>query len=68
VAVYVGKAKRVGVADGGNQTIVGVSGGVCVAVGTGVAVGRVKSNGRQAINVNVIVNSDSTCKSLIKKY
>jgi hypothetical protein len=42
----VGTATSVGVADGGNQTIVGV--GVVVSVGIGVAVDRVAPRGRQA--------------------
>src|SRR5688572_29164031 len=68
IAVYVGKAKRVGVADGGNQTMVGVGGAVCVAVEKGVAVGKVESSGRQAIEISVIASNDSTCKCFINKY
>ena len=46
VSVYVGTASCVAVAEGGNQTIVGV--GVAVSVGTGVSVGSIKFTGRQA--------------------
>jgi hypothetical protein len=66
--VYVGNAERVGVADGGNQTMVAVWGGVCVAVGMGVAVGRVVSRIRQASKPSVAVINDRTRKSFIKKY
>ncbi len=63
MAVYVGKAKCVGVADGGNQTMVGVGSGVCVVVGTGVAVGKVESSGRQATSRHVIARSEATKQS-----
>jgi len=50
VPVYVGTASIVGVADGGNQTIVSV--GVIVCVGTGVSVGSAGFRGRQASRVS----------------
>lgn len=46
VAVLVGKVFSVGVADGGNQTMVGEGGGV--SDGSGVSVGGTASEGRQA--------------------
>jgi hypothetical protein len=45
VAVKVGSVSSVGVADGGNQTMVGEGGGV--SVGRGVLVGGIASEGRQ---------------------
>jgi len=47
--VLVGKDFSVGVADGGNQTMVAVGGGV--SVGTGVSVGGVDVDGRQALKM-----------------
>jgi hypothetical protein len=44
----VGKANSVGVADGGNQTMVEVGG--VVSVGRGVSVGGISSSGRQAVS------------------
>ena len=51
--VLVGKAFSVGVADGGNQIMVAVGSGV--SEGTGVSVGEIGSDGRQALRINVIV-------------
>ena len=45
----VGKAFSVGVADGGNQIMVAVGGGV--SVGTGVSVGGIGVDGRQALKM-----------------
>jgi hypothetical protein len=45
MTVDVGKANSVGVADGGNQTMVGEGGGV--TVGRGVSVAGIESTGRQ---------------------
>jgi hypothetical protein len=46
VVVFVGNTFNVGVADGGNQMMVAVGGGVFE--GVGVSVGGVESTGRQA--------------------
>jgi len=48
--------------------MVGVWGGVCVAVRGGVAVGRVEPNGIQKVNNSVIAMSDNGRKSLMRKY
>jgi hypothetical protein len=50
----VGNANNVGVSEGGNQTIVEVGIGVCVAVSIGVSVGRDELKGRQATRSNVV--------------
>jgi len=47
VAVWVGRANSVGVADGGNQTMVGE--GCGVSEGRGVSVGGITSVGRHAL-------------------
>jgi hypothetical protein len=65
IGVYVGNANRVGVAEGGNQTIVCV-GGTGVSVGIGVSVGRVEFNGRQATNNNVVASPKGAKQSPIK--
>ena len=52
-----GKANSVGVADGGNQTMVGEGGGVSGR--GGVSVGRIDSEGRQALNIIVIARNAS---------
>jgi hypothetical protein len=61
----VGTVNSVGVAEAGNQTIVGV--GIVVSVRGGVAVGRVESNGRQATGRRNPYNSRRMRKSLIKE-
>jgi len=57
VAVLVGKAFSVGVADAGNQIMVGVGGGV--SEGMGVSVGGMDVDGRQAPRTIVIARSGS---------
>jgi hypothetical protein len=61
----VGKASRVGVADGGNQTIVWVGGGA--SVGRGVSVGGIESNGRQAIRMGSPNKRKKMRESLIRE-
>jgi hypothetical protein len=51
VAVRVGTDRRVGVAEGGNQTMVAV--GVAVSVETTVGVGSGAATGRQAASSNI---------------
>jgi len=54
VDVWVGTAFSVGVADGGNQTMVGE--GTGVSDGKGVSVGRLGSDGRQEVRSNNPMN------------
>jgi len=49
MAVLVGKTFSVGVADGGNQTMVGEAGGV--SDGRGISVGGIASGARQAFRI-----------------
>src|SRR5512147_2181790 len=56
-------ANSVGVAEGGNQTIVGV--GVAASVGTTVAVGRVAARGWQAIRSRSPDKRRKACNNLI---
>ncbi len=64
VAVLVGKAFSVGVADGGNQIMVGVGGGV--SEGMGVSVGGMDVDGRQAPRTIVIARAVATKQSSVE--
>jgi hypothetical protein len=54
------------VAEGGNQTIVGV--GVPVSVGMGVAVGSARFTGKQAVNEKSPQRRNRIGSTFIKKY